>query len=81
MPTYFSHMVCFAPAGLASEDALLDWPALALRCGRPEAALAAAGRAAAAMPRSAALHQQLLVLQAQQCTMQVPPSPLVVCCM
>ena len=61
-------------AGLASEEALLDWPALALRCGRPEAAVAAAQRAAAALPQVPALQQQLLVLQAQRCTMQVPPS-------
>ena len=60
-------------AGLASEEALLDWPALALRCGRPEAAVAAAQRAAAALPQVPALQQQLLVLQAQRCTMQVPP--------
>ena len=59
--------------GLASEEVLLDWPMLALRCGRPEAALAAAQRAAAAMPQAPALQQQLLVLQAQHCTMQVRP--------
>lgn len=59
-------------SGLASEEALLDWPVLALRCGRPEAAVAAAQRAAAAMPQAPALQQQLLLLQAQRCTMQVP---------
>lgn len=60
-------------SGCASEEALLSWPALALRCGRPEVALAAAQRAAAAMPQSPRLQQQLLVLQAQHCVMQVNP--------
>lgn len=58
--------------GCASEEALLSWPALALRCGRLDAALAAAQRAAAAMPNSPRVQRQALVLQAQHCTMQVP---------
>jgi hypothetical protein len=69
-----SHVVLVLP-GLASEEALLDWPALALRCGRPVVAVAAAQRAAAAMSQVPALQQQLLVLQAQRCTMQVLPLP------
>lgn len=57
--------------GCASLDALLAWPVLALRCGWPEAALAAAQQAAAAKPASAPVQRQALVVQAQQLTLQV----------
>ena len=59
-----------AAAGAASETALLAWPQLALRCGKPAAALAAAAAAAAAAPRSAAIWRQLLLLRAQQAAAQ-----------
>jgi len=49
----------------------LAWPLLALRCGQPEAALAAAKQAAVAASASLAIQRQALVLQAQQLELQV----------
>ena len=54
-------------AGLASERALLDWPRVALRCGRVKEVLRAAEAGVAALPRSAPLWRQFVALQTQAC--------------
>lgn len=60
-----------AVAERASEALLLAWPRLALRFGRPKAALAAAAKAAALMPSSSGLWRQRLVLETEHASFQV----------
>lgn len=59
-------------AGLASEEMLLDWAALHMGQGRPEAAAAATVQGCQLLPASCALWQRRLALLAQSAATQVP---------
>ena len=69
--------------GVAEEDMLLRWPHLALQAGQEEQALQAAAAACQALPKSTAVWEQSLSLQARHATLQVfiracpvqPPCP------
>lgn len=58
-------------AGLASEEMLLDWAALHMGQGRPEAAAAATMQGCQLLPASCALWQRRLALLAQSAATQV----------
>lgn len=60
-----------AAAGRASEQLLAEWPRLALRFGRPRAALAASARGTELVPASGQLWRQRLLLETQHASFQV----------
>jgi hypothetical protein len=65
--------VCEAAAAArrASEQLLADWPRLALRFGRPRAALEACARATELEPASGQLWRQRLLLEMRHASFQV----------